>query len=180
MFGNDFDTPIRDRLPPGFGTALRIVRWMVDPGIEGDVYADKPFLYGNALSSVNVLRVGGLEEGGKGKEEEEEGGGIEEGGERGGELVRRELGVPPGSNERKKWFLAKDKTKGWVWEKGRVYWCDFFNPYLDFNREFFFFFFVHFFLFFSFSFLFARGFSLRIFFSSLLSNVSSRLFGKTK
>lgn len=187
MFGNDFDTPIRDRLPPGFGTALRIVRWMVDPGIEGDVYADKPFLYGNALSSVNVLRVGGLEErGGDGGKERGGDGGIEEGGERGGELVRRELGVPPGSNERKKWFLAKDKTKGWVWEKGRVYWCDFFNPYLDFNREFFFFFFAHFFLcpFFSFLFLFipfCAGIPLAyLLFSSLLSNVSSRLFGKTK
>lgn len=53
IFGNDFDNPIRDRLPPGFNTALRIVRWMVDPGVYGDAYADKPYLYGPALSSLN-------------------------------------------------------------------------------------------------------------------------------
>lgn len=145
VFGNDFDTPIRDRLPPGFGTALRIVKWAVDPGIDGDVYGDKPFLYGNALSSVNVLRVGGKEEeekgkggdgAGKGGKDEDTERGIEEGGEGGGEKLREDLGVPAESNKRKKWFLANGNTEGWVWEKGRVYWCDFFNPYLDFNREF--------------------------------------------
>lgn len=130
MFGNDFDGPIRDRLPPGFGTALRIVEWAIDPGISGDVYGDKPFLYGNALSSVNALRIGGVEE------EEEVGERIvEEGGERGGEGVRERLGVPDKAEKRRTWFLNKSATEGWVWEKGRVYWCDFFNPYLDFNRE---------------------------------------------
>lgn len=138
MFGNDFDSPVRDRLPPGFGTALRIVKWAVDPGIEGDVYADRPFLYGNALSSVNALRVGGLAQpDGDGQEEEEEREGVvEEGGEMGGDLLRNQLGVPSAPDQRRKWFLARDRTDGWVWEKGRVYWCDFFNPYLDFNREF--------------------------------------------
>lgn len=139
VFGNDFDSPIRDRLPPGFSTALRIVKWAVDPGIDGDVYGDKPFLYGNALSSVNVLRVGGKVDqggkgGGKGGMEEDAGGSIEEGGEEGGEKLREELGVPAEADQRKKWFLAHGRTEGWVWEKGRVYWCDFFNPYLDFNQ----------------------------------------------
>lgn len=58
VFGNDFDRPIRDRLPPGFGQAFKIVKWLVDPGLEGDVYADKPWLFGRALASWNVLRVG--------------------------------------------------------------------------------------------------------------------------
>lgn len=134
MFGNDFDGPIRDRLPPGFGTALRIVKWAVDPGISGDVYADKPFLYGNALSSVNVLRIGGMD--GKGMKGEGGERVVEEGGERGGEVVRESLGVPPAAEKRKAWFLNKSAVEGWVWEKGRVYWCDFFNPYLDFNGQF--------------------------------------------
>lgn len=121
------------------------MKWAVDPGIDGDVYGDKPFLYGNALSSVNVLRVGGKEEEEKGKgadgvrkggKEEDTEGSIEEGGEGGGEKLREDLGVPAESDKRKKWFLANGNTEGWVWEKGRVYWCDFFNPYLDFNREF--------------------------------------------
>ncbi|CAK7206166.1 hypothetical protein SEUCBS139899_008951 [Sporothrix eucalyptigena] len=53
QWGNDFDEPLRDRLPPGFGAALRIVKWWIDPGLEGDPYADKPYLYGPALSSFN-------------------------------------------------------------------------------------------------------------------------------
>lgn len=59
VFGNDFDNPIRDRLPPGFSTALRIVRWMIDPGLYGNAYIDKPYLYGPALSSLNCLRICG-------------------------------------------------------------------------------------------------------------------------
>ncbi|KAI9848767.1 MAG: hypothetical protein M1830_007272, partial [Pleopsidium flavum] len=55
VFGNDFDHPIRDRLPPGFNTALKIVKWAIDPGLDGDVYADRPHLYGPALSSLNVV-----------------------------------------------------------------------------------------------------------------------------
>src|SRR5271155_4123388 len=58
VFGNDFDRPIRDRLPPGFDQAFKIVKWFIDPGLEGDVQADKPYLYGPALSSWNILRIG--------------------------------------------------------------------------------------------------------------------------
>ncbi|OQU99593.1 hypothetical protein CLAIMM_05203 [Cladophialophora immunda] len=57
VFGNDFDRPIRDRLPPGFNQAFRIVKWWIDPGLDGDVYADRPYLYGPALSSWNILRI---------------------------------------------------------------------------------------------------------------------------
>ncbi|KIX93359.1 uncharacterized protein Z520_11002 [Fonsecaea multimorphosa CBS 102226] len=57
VFGNDFDRPIRDRLPPGFNQAFRIVKWWIDPGLDGDVYADRPYLYGPALSSFNILRI---------------------------------------------------------------------------------------------------------------------------
>ena len=58
LFGNDFDWPIRDRLPPGFNQAFKIVKWFIDPELEGDVYADNPCLYGLALSSWNILRIG--------------------------------------------------------------------------------------------------------------------------
>jgi len=130
LFGNDFDHPIRDRIPPGFSTAFRIVKWAIDPGLEGDVYADKPWLYGNALSSVNVLRVG---EKGVGLGEGEGDGVVEEGGDGEGVEWREERGVPEGAEARKKWFLGRGRTGEWVWEEGRVYRGDFFNPYLDFN-----------------------------------------------
>ncbi|KAL2061345.1 hypothetical protein VTL71DRAFT_7618 [Oculimacula yallundae] len=138
VFGNDFDHPIRDRLPPGFNTAFRIVKWVVDPGLDGDVYADKPYLYGPAASSVNKLFVGGKTAGEKGKEEEgigshEAGLVFEEGGDEEGLSVRTEKGVPESEAARKKHFLVEEKRKEWEWEEGRVYGCDFYNPYLDFN-----------------------------------------------
>lgn len=58
VFGNDFDRPLRDRLPPGANQALRIVKWWIDPGLDGDMYADRPYLYGPALSSWNTLHIG--------------------------------------------------------------------------------------------------------------------------
>lgn len=145
VFGNDFDHPIRDRLPPGFGTAFKIVKWMVDPGLDGDVYADKPYLYGPAASSVNTLFVGSKDEndeelgkegkgtGGKDGEEEEVGLVFEEGGDEEGLEVRQEKGVPDTDAARKKYFLTEERRKEWEWEEGRTYGCDFYNPYLDFN-----------------------------------------------
>ncbi|KAL2058230.1 hypothetical protein ABVK25_001848 [Lepraria finkii] len=128
LFGNDFDRPIRDRLPPGFGTALKIVKWGIDPGLDGDVYSDTPYLYGNALSSINVLRVG--EKADKVEDLEEV---LEEGGDGDGEEWRKSHDVPDSADARKKHFLMHGKTEEWEWEEGRVYKADFFNTYLDFN-----------------------------------------------
>ena len=143
VFGNDFDRPIRDRLPPGFGQAFRIVKWWVDPGLEGDVYSDTPYLYGSVLSSWNVLRVGEKvvdEERHDIKAEYKvpgaEGFGgvvVEEGGEGDGLTVREEMGVPGDSAGRKKFFLTEANREAFTFEKGRLYESDFGNPYLDFN-----------------------------------------------
>ncbi|KAG9236451.1 hypothetical protein BJ875DRAFT_227877 [Amylocarpus encephaloides] len=151
VFGNDFDHPIRDRLPPGFNYAFKMVKWLVDPGLDGDVYAEKPYLYGWAGSSVNSLHVGGKVSSGltsrerrgeeqkvdgNGEEEEEEedvGLVFEEGGDEKGMQHRSEKGIPDTAAGRKKWFLDEGSRGEWEWEEGRSYGCDFFNPYLDFN-----------------------------------------------
>lgn len=131
VFGNDFDHPIRDRLPPGFGTALRIVKWAVDPGLDGDVYSEKPYLYGPAASSVNTLHVGSVAEN---KDANADAGLVfEEGGDAEGLEHRKESGIPDDMAARKKYFLNEENRKAWEWEAGRTYGCDFFNPYLDFN-----------------------------------------------
>ncbi|KAF2402834.1 DUF1769-domain-containing protein [Trichodelitschia bisporula] len=132
VFGNDFDQPIRDRLPPLFGKAMKFVTSWVDPGIEGDPYADQPYLYGPLVSSVNVLRIG--EKGQKigerdGEKVIEEGADGEE-----AEKVREELGIPGDGPARMKFFLDKGHKEKFVFEKGRRYECDFFNGYLDFNQ----------------------------------------------
>ncbi|KAH8816492.1 hypothetical protein F5884DRAFT_725640 [Xylogone sp. PMI_703] len=142
VFGNDFDHPIRDRLPPGFGTAFRIVKWMVDPGLEGDVYADMPYLYGAAGGSFATVWVGSKGDDDQEKEDnqgvghhEEIGLVFEEGGDEEGLEVRRENGVPEtDAAARRKHFLDEQKKEAWEWEEGRTYGVDFYNPYLDFNE----------------------------------------------
>jgi Protein of unknown function (DUF1769) len=161
VFGNDFDRPIRDRLPPGFGQALRIAKWIVDPGLDGDPYADKPYLYGPALSSWNVLRIGekffdpekqkpdGDAKSHKGETEKKRSEDseawkmpnaeafhetvVEEGAEGSGEEVRSSLSIPSDSAGRKKHFLTESYRENFTFEAGRLYQSDFGNPYLDFN-----------------------------------------------
>ncbi|KAH8423087.1 DUF1769 domain-containing protein [Aspergillus melleus] len=142
LFGNNFDRPIRDRLPPGFNAALRLVRWSIDPTLEGDAYADKPYLFSPALSTWNQFRVGEKVNGNgdgevptlhSGDDECEGDGVVEEGADGDGVQVREELGIPGDVAGRRKWFQEEEKRKEFVFEEGRVYWVDFGNPYLGFN-----------------------------------------------
>ncbi|EAA28801.1 DUF1769-domain-containing protein [Neurospora crassa] len=192
QFGNDFDHPIRNYLPPGVNTAMNILKWWIDPGLEGDAYADQPYLYGPALSSFNAVRVG------KGEEDESKGGlWVEEGasdsegesefdansdddddddddgrndkatetgdaeghghghghghekekekkkhkkgnGRKSGKQWREEVlagsGVGNDAKKRQKWALKEDAKTKWVWEYGRTYAVDFYNPYIDFGK----------------------------------------------
>ncbi|KAF3017768.1 hypothetical protein E8E14_008008 [Neopestalotiopsis sp. 37M] len=128
QFGNDFDHPIRDRLPPGFNTAMSIVKWWIDPGLDGDAYADRPHLYGPALSSFNAIRVG------EAKHDPEKGGlWFEEGGDEAGLAARKAIGAPDAAKARMKWALKEDSKAKWMFEYGKTYCADFYNPYLDFG-----------------------------------------------
>nr|POE87007.1 upf0590 protein [Quercus suber] len=137
VFGNDFDHPIRDKLPPGFQQAMKIVTWFIDPGLYGDVHADEPYLYGPLLSSINVMRIGPKDDKAQEKIEEvranEDVVVLQEGADGDGEEARKSLGLPDDAAGRKKWFLDEKHQKAFTFEKGREYSNDFFNPYLDFN-----------------------------------------------
>ena len=114
------------------------MKWFIDPGLYGDVYAEEPYLYGPLLSSMNVLRIGPKDDGQQETVEEvranqEEGTSLEEGGDGDGEEMRDELGIPADAAARKKWFLNEQHLRAFTFEKGREYSNDFFNPYLDFN-----------------------------------------------
>ncbi|KAI0150090.1 DUF1769-domain-containing protein [Hypoxylon sp. NC0597] len=129
QFGNDFDHPIRDRLPPGFSYAMNIVKWWIDPGLDGDAYADQPYLYGPALSSFNAIHVG------QGEINPERGGlWFEEGGDENGLKEREDLGAPVTAKDRMKWALKPSNKNRWIFQYGKTYCLDFFNPYLDFNE----------------------------------------------
>lgn len=146
VFGNDFDHPIRDRLPPLFDKAFGIVKWWIDPGLDGDVYGDEPYLYGALLSSINVLRIGDKAGAQDVQGEAKTEGDVEQSGSEGdavvftegafgdGEQIRKDLHLPPTAAARQKHFLAEQNRKAFTFEAGREYQCDFFNPYLDFNE----------------------------------------------
>ncbi|KAK0385115.1 hypothetical protein NLU13_7593 [Sarocladium strictum] len=129
QFGNDFDRPIRDKLPPGFNTALNIVKWWIDPGLEGDAYADRPYMYGPALSSFNCVHVGA------GEHSHEKGGlWFEEGGDEEGMRFREEVGAPATAKGRMKWALGNKAKEDWVFQYGKTYGMDLYNPYIDFTN----------------------------------------------
>ena len=137
VFGNDFDHPIKDKLPPGFSQAFKIATWYIDPGLYGDVYADEPYLYSPLLSSMNVLRIGPKDDKEQEKVEEvranEETLVFLEGADGDGQEIRDTLSVPEEGPARQKHFLTEQHLKDFTFEKGREYSNDFFNPYLDFN-----------------------------------------------
>jgi hypothetical protein len=118
---------------------VKIATWLIDPGLEGDPYADKPHLYGPALSSLNVFRIG--EKVSEKACENERGklpatvndNVIQEGADGDGETIRSEMSIPADAEKRKKYFLQEKHRHGFEFEEGRVYQADFFNPYIVFN-----------------------------------------------
>ncbi|KAF2753552.1 DUF1769-domain-containing protein [Pseudovirgaria hyperparasitica] len=136
VWGNDFDHPVRDRLPPGFNTAFRIVKEFIDPGLSCDAYADKPWLYGPALSCWFRFRIGEVQH--TLNESPfpcaDESHPLEEGADGTGTDTRSAAGMPEDSEKRRKFFLDARNRDKLTFEKDRVYQGDFFNPYLDFSK----------------------------------------------
>ncbi|KAI5357146.1 hypothetical protein Slin14017_G124670 [Septoria linicola] len=129
VWGNDLDHPIRDRLPPGFNTAFRIVKEFIDPGLACDVYADEPWLYGPSLSCWFALRIG--------DEYADDAdfpapGVLQDGADGSGDEERQAGGLPDNNEKRRKFFLSPENRKNFTFKRGRLYQGDFYNPYLDF------------------------------------------------
>ena len=55
-FGNSFDRPIRDHLPYGTAIALKAFR-LIDPSLEQDLYADKPWAFSPLVATMPALWV---------------------------------------------------------------------------------------------------------------------------
>ncbi|KAK9475938.1 hypothetical protein V1514DRAFT_338447 [Lipomyces japonicus] len=123
LFGNDFDRPIRDKLPYGFGIGYKIFNYVVDPSANGDFYAEKPYLYGYAVTSTNAMALAGnatksdpyLRENVSGINPND---GINE-------------IIPTAAAERRSFFLhAQNRQKFWF-ESGVEYKFDFSTKYID-------------------------------------------------
>jgi len=57
-----------------------------------------------------------------------------EGADGSGQEERERLGLPENNEKRRKYFLDAKHREGFVFQKGRCYEADFFNPYLDFGN----------------------------------------------
>jgi hypothetical protein len=128
------DHPVRDRLPPGFNTAFKIVKEFIDPGLQCDAYADEPWLYGPSLSCWFAFRLGERVEEGQDFPAPGEENVTREGADGSGQEERERLGLPENNEKRRKYFLDAKHREGFVFQKGRCYEADFFNPYLDFGN----------------------------------------------
>lgn len=62
LFGNDFDEPIKDSLPPGTSLGLKALKW-IDPSLETDLYADRPWAFSPLLATMNLISTTGAAEG---------------------------------------------------------------------------------------------------------------------
>ena len=136
IMGFDFSHPVRDRLPPGTKTAVKIATTILDPGLYADPYSDEPYLYGPALSSFFTFRIGGMVEEESAEEQLKllgEEGVVEEGASLSGKSIRTGQGIPDSWKARRKFFLDQSQLENFTFEKGRMYHADFFNPHLDFS-----------------------------------------------
>ena len=139
VMGFDFNHPVRDRLPPGTKTAVKIATTVLDPGLYADPFSDEPYLYGPMLSSCFALRIGGKDEEDAVDEQlkrldEENDGVVEEGASLSGDSIRSTHTIPEGWKARRKFFLDESQLEKFTFEKGRLYHADFFNPHLDFSN----------------------------------------------
>lgn len=132
VWGNDFEHPVRDRLPPGFNTAFKIVKEFIDPGLSCDAYADEPWLYGPALSCWFAFRIGEKDQSEFPAPEEEHP--MTDGADGSGTEVRQKLKLPESGDKRRKHFLDASHRQELTFEKGRCYQGDFYNPYIDFSK----------------------------------------------
>ncbi|KAF9182258.1 hypothetical protein BGZ51_004843 [Haplosporangium sp. Z 767] len=56
VFGNQFNKPLR--LPPFSSIALKFIQF-IDPGLEADIYCDKPWAFSPLIATMNTVNVSG-------------------------------------------------------------------------------------------------------------------------
>lgn len=110
LFGNDFDLPIRDILPYGFSFALGLFKKLVDPSVDGDAYADQPYLYGRALTSFTTIYY---------KEKDQDWVSLDQ----------------PSASKRRQNYLQEEERRKFEFSAGTLYYLEFATPYLEINNE---------------------------------------------
>jgi hypothetical protein len=119
----------------GFNAALKTVKWAIDPSIDGDAYADKPYLYSPALATWNQFRIGGKSTATSTPRLTTEYV-VEEGADGDGVESRASIKIPGDTAKaRRSHFQNEKHRKAFEFEAGRTYLADFGNGYLSFSGE---------------------------------------------
>ena len=109
------------------------MKWTIDSSLDGDAYADKPYLYSPALASWNQFRIGEKDQ----KRDSLMASDlvVEEGADGQGMEERAKLEIPSTAAARQKFFRTETNREAFVFESGRTYLADFGNQYLSFSGE---------------------------------------------
>lgn len=115
LFGNDFDEPIKDSLPPGTSLGLKAMKW-IDPSLETDLYADKPWAFSPLVATMNLLNTTGSTTGLDRIEEDTS------------NLVHEKITT----KQRRTYFADKSHREKYRLTNSQIA-GDFSNPFIDFN-----------------------------------------------
>nr|CAG8601747.1 20_t:CDS:2 [Entrophospora candida] len=130
VFGNDFDHKIN--LPPGSWLGLKILQW-IDPGLEADIYSDKPSAFSPLLFTMNVINLHYDENSADLPDWPSfNGNHIME-----GEIYSKnsdKIISACNTSDRKKYFSVKENRQDFKITQDQIWNFDFFNSYIDFNK----------------------------------------------
>ncbi|KAI3405665.1 hypothetical protein KGF56_001683 [Candida oxycetoniae] len=114
-FGNDFTYPIREYVPTTLlNTGLKLFNWFINDTVKGDIYSEKPFLYGLALNSFSYIGINKFYPPGIVNKKSHPMNYIEN--------LNQELEtVPKDSNGRKKFFNTREKCNQFTFKKDTNY-----------------------------------------------------------
>lgn len=134
LFGNDFLVPIKDYIPTTLlATGLKFFTWFINKTVKGDIYCDKPYLYGLALNSFTFMsikdrssnHVGEVIDGNEDKAPD-----LTNFVENLNDNIDNILKIPAKSLERKKYFTNLSNCENFVFNESTNYQIQFDSDYL--------------------------------------------------
>ncbi|CAK7897662.1 hypothetical protein CAAN1_04S00958 [[Candida] anglica] len=115
IFGNDFLYPIKGYVPTSLlNTGLKFFTWFISKTVKGDVYNDKPYLYGLALNSFSYIT-------GSRVKDEDAGEVLEANKEATNYHENLGAKIPKESLARKKYFNDVSHAKNFTFDEGTSY-----------------------------------------------------------
>ncbi|KAJ5267592.1 hypothetical protein N7478_010400 [Penicillium angulare] len=130
VFGNDFDYPIRHKLPNAFKVMEMVVKKHIDPSIEIDAYSDTPSIFSPVLASASQFRIS-FEDPPENCRLHHHDIVLEGFDTRGGQEIFKRHGIPGTAKDRRAHFQNQENRERFCFFRGVQYCADFSNAYLN-------------------------------------------------